>query len=74
MKNKCIRLRRCNREKEFKVQNNLFNSEEKVSKKHLKDFESELFNNGFKKLFDTTKKDSSEYVLHAKETVARLFL
>ena len=61
MKNACIRLRSCNGEK-YKVQNNLIEKldvkEVKNSPLRLKLFERKLNKFGYKKVFDTTKKDS----------------
>ena len=61
IKNVCIRLRSCNGEK-YKVQNNLIEQldvkEVKNSPLRLKLFERKLNKFGYKKVFDTTKKDS----------------
>ena len=58
MKNACIRLRSCNNNT-FEIQNNLIDglSKKKVSKLFLKGFEKKIAKYGYKKIFDTIKKD-----------------
>lgn len=57
MKNKCIRIRSVNNSY-YKVQNSLNIIEEKIiSKYNISKIESELLSKGYKKVFDTTKKD-----------------
>lgn len=58
MKNACIRLRSTNHG-DYKVQNNLISGIDKtiVSQDELMKFEEELSKYGYKKVFDTTKKD-----------------
>ncbi len=62
MKNACIRLRSCNHTN-YKVQNNLINGldVEEVSNHEFNDFENRLATFGYKKIFDTTKKDYHYY-------------
>lgn len=62
MKNSCIRLRNCNND-DFKVQNNLLKEIgiTKVKQDFLKEFEEELNKFGYKKVFDTIKKDHHYY-------------
>lgn len=58
MKNSCIRLRSCNNDK-YKIQNNLIKEFDikEVSNDELINFENKLAMLGYKKIFDTTKKD-----------------
>ena len=58
MKNACIRLRSCNNSS-FDIQNNLIEglNKKRVSKFFLKGFEKEIAKYGYKKVFDTIKKD-----------------
>lgn len=62
MKNACIRLRSHNHTN-YKVQNNLINGldVEEVSNHEFNDFENRLATFGYKKIFDTTKKDYHYY-------------
>lgn len=62
MKNACIRLRNCN-EENYKIQNNLIDNLDmkEVSNAELKDFENILIGFGYRKVFDTTKKDFHYY-------------
>ena len=61
MKNACIRLRSVNNSK-FKVQNNLINDNTtEIGQKALRDYESKLLKLGYKKVFDTIKKDIHYY-------------
>lgn len=63
MKNACIRLRSCNKSN-YKIQNSLDNinfAEKEISATKLPDFESRLVKLGYKKVFDTTKKDFHYY-------------
>lgn len=62
MKNACIRLRSCNDE-DYKIQNNLINELKTTHVKHneLKEFENKLSKFGYRKIFDTTKKDHHYY-------------
>lgn len=62
MKNACIRLRSCNNE-DFKIQNNLLSEINiiGVEQKSLKEFEERLRNFGYRKVFDTIKKDHHYY-------------
>lgn len=62
MKNACIRLRSCNN-LNYKIQNNLIENLDKkeVSNAELDDFENRLAKLGYKKVFDTTKKDFHYY-------------
>ena len=58
MKNACIRLRSCNNEK-YKIQNNLISelNVNEIDLDKLKEFETKLSHFGYKKVFDTLKKD-----------------
>lgn len=62
MKNACIRLRSSNN-LNYKIQNNLIDDLElkEVSSAELDDFENRLDKLGYKKVFDTTKKDFHYY-------------
>ena len=62
MKKACIRLRSCNKER-YKIQNNLISvlNINEIEQEELKEFETKLFNFGYKKVFDTTKKDHHYY-------------
>ncbi len=62
MKNMCIRLRSCNNS-DYKVQNNLIPqlNTNIVKEESLKDIENELLKFGYKKVFDTIKKDHHYY-------------
>ena len=59
MKQKCIRLRNVDFKDGYRIQNNnCFELDNDViSEKELTSFESKLFENGYKKVFDTKKKD-----------------
>ena len=59
MKQKCIRLRNVDFKDGYRIQNNnCFELDNDViSEKELTIFESKLFENGYKKVFDTKKKD-----------------
>ena len=62
MKNACIRLRSCNNGK-YKVDNNLLaniNISE-INQEELNKYEKQLSNYGYKKVFDTIKKDHHYY-------------
>ena len=58
MKNSCIRLRSCNN-KDYEVHNNLINdlNIKNVTLDSLEEFEIILLKYGYKKIFDTIKKD-----------------
>ncbi len=58
MKRSCIRLRSCNGDN-YNIQNNLINdlNIKEVLNNKLNDFEKRLETFGYKKVFDTTKKD-----------------
>jgi hypothetical protein len=58
MKKACIRLRSCNN-KNYEIQNNplIELTKKKISKFFLKRFEKKLAKHGYKKIFDTIKKD-----------------
>ena len=58
MKHNCIRLRSCD-DSDYIVQNNLIEGFDvkEVSETSLADFENELSKFGYKKVFDTTKRD-----------------
>ena len=62
MKNSCIRLRSCNNE-DYQVHNELLNelNVNIVKKEELKDYEKNLLKYGYKKVFDTIKKDHHYY-------------
>ena len=62
MKNACIRLRSCDDE-DYKIQNNLISElkSTQVKQKELKKFENRLSEFGYRKVFDTTKKDHHYY-------------
>ena len=62
MKNACIRLRSCNNEK-YKIQNNLISELDvkEIDLDKLKEFETKLSHFGYKKVFDTLKKDHHYY-------------
>ena len=62
MKNACIRLRSCNN-KDYKIQNNLINELKttQVKQKELKEYEHKLSEFGYRKIFDTIKKDHHYY-------------
>ena len=62
MKNACIRLRSCNNE-DYQVHNELLNelNVNIVKKEELKDYEKNLLKYGYKKVFDTIKKDHHYY-------------
>ncbi|MGN1323065.1 MAG: hypothetical protein ACI4VT_03590 [Bacilli bacterium] len=62
MKNACIRLRSGNNSN-YKIQNNLIDDLDlkEVSSAELDDFENRLDKLGYKKVFDTTKKDFHYY-------------
>ena len=62
MKNACIRLRSCNNEK-YKIQNNLISelNIKEIDQAELKEFETQLSHFGYRKVFDTTKKDHHYY-------------
>ena len=62
MKNACIRLRSGNNSN-YKIQNNLIDNLDlkEVSSAELDDFENRLDKLGYKKVFDTTKKDFHYY-------------
>lgn len=62
MKNSCIRLRSCNNE-DYQVNNELLNelNINIVKKEELKDYEKNLLKYGYKKVFDTIKKDHHYY-------------
>lgn len=62
MKNACIRLRSGNNVN-YKIQNNLINDFDvkEVSNNELNDFENRLAKFGYKKIFDTIKKDYHYY-------------
>ena len=62
MKNSCIRLRSCNNE-DYQVHNELLNelNINIVKKEELKDYEKNLLKYGYKKVFDTIKKDHHYY-------------
>ena len=62
MKNACIRLRSCNNEK-YKIQNNLISelNINEIEEDKLNEFEKKLSSFGYKKVFDTTKKDHHYY-------------
>ena len=62
MKNACIRLRSGNN-LNYKIQNNLIDDLDlkEVSSAELDDFENRLDKLGYKKIFDTTKKDFHYY-------------
>lgn len=62
MKNACIRLRSGNNSN-YKIQNNLIDDLDlkEVSSSELDDFENRLDKLGYKKVFDTTKKDFHYY-------------
>ena len=58
MKKACIRLRSCNNG-DYKVQNNLIRdlNIQEISDFELTNFENSLLELGYKKIFDTTKRD-----------------
>ena len=58
MKKACIRLRSCNNG-DYKVQNNLIRdlNIQEISDFELANFENSLLELGYKKIFDTTKRD-----------------
>ena len=62
MKNSCIRLRSCNNEK-YKIQYNLISELDvkEIDLDKLKEFETKLSHFGYKKVFDTLKKDHHYY-------------
>ncbi len=60
MKDACIRLRRCN-DGEYKIQNNLIPNLNLDDIDSLDKFEEEINKLGFKKVFDTIKKDHHYY-------------
>ena len=62
MKNACIRLRSCNNE-DFKIQNNLLPEIDLkiVKQESLNEFEKRLHEFGYRKVFDTIKKDHHYY-------------
>ena len=62
MKNSCIRLRSCNNEK-YTIQNNLISELDvkEIDLDKLKEFETKLSHFGYKKVFDTLKKDHHYY-------------
>ena len=62
MKNACIRLRSCNNGK-YKVQNNLISelNINEIEIEELEKFETNLSHLGYKKVFDTIKKDHHYY-------------
>lgn len=61
MKNSCIRLRSVN-ENDYKIQNDLIGlNVDRISKLELNNFESNLNQKGYKKVFDTCKKDHHFY-------------
>ena len=62
MMNACIRLRSCNNKK-YKIQNNLISelNMNEIDLEKLKEFETELSHFGYRKVFDTTKKDHHYY-------------
>ena len=59
MKQKCIRLRNVNFQDGYKIQNNYYFEldTDVVYEKELLVFENKLLENGYKKVFDTKKKD-----------------
>ena len=59
MKQKCIRLRNVNSKDGYKIQNNNYFDldTDVIFEKELSGFESKLLANGYKKVFDTKKKD-----------------
>jgi len=67
MKNKCIRLRNVNNSSTYKIQNYPFNNK-KDCVRNVKFFEWKLKKRGYKKVFDTTKKDHHYYKegMHSK--------
>lgn len=69
MKNSCIRLRSCNN-KIYKIQNNLLEdlNVDELSADEVNEFENRLSKLGYKKIFDTYKKDHhySKYGMNSK--------
>lgn len=63
MKQKCIRLRQVNFKSSYKVQNaqKVDLNIDIISEKELQNFENELFQKGYRKVFDTLKKDHHYY-------------
>ena len=63
MKQSCIRLRNVNFKQGYKVENKLFEflSVDFVKENELSEFENELKQNGYLKIFDTKKKDHHYY-------------
>lgn len=59
LKQKCIRLRNINFKDYYQIQNNKFFEfdTDVVSEKELSEFENKLLKKGYKKVFDTQKKD-----------------
>ena len=59
MKEKCIKLRNVNFKDVYKIQGNdyLKLDTDVIAENELSEFESKLLENGYKKVFDTTKKD-----------------
>ena len=66
MKQRCIRLRRTNNDKSYKIQNNLIDKKDII--RNIKLYEWKLSKRGYKKIFDTTKKDHHYYKdgMHSK--------
>ncbi len=56
MKENCIRLRNVNNDESYKIQNSPFD-EKNILKDKLNEYETFLLSNGYKKVFDTKKKD-----------------
>lgn len=63
MKKKCVRLRNVNNGKYYKIENYPFDDLKKneIKSRKISKFENSLIEKGFKKVFDTTKKDHHYY-------------
>ena len=63
MKQRCIRLRNVNFKEGYKVENNLIKelNDEVIKDSDINEFENKLLKYGYKKIFDTKKKDHHYY-------------